>query len=155
MLSAFWMIFSSYDWTESAGRELYFLYMKKPERVAFYYAGMFHIGQLLSYVIYGKLLRGFFYEYVRISAACVLFQGIGLCAMYLFRSQIVSCFLIVFYTMYSYVCFEQGSRHSFGYFAAMPESIRSDYRRALLLGAGGIGFWLVGMILIKSTGRRH
>ncbi|MBD5543439.1 MAG: hypothetical protein HDR01_04120 [Lachnospiraceae bacterium] len=151
--SVFWIVFSAYDWVESDGRELYYLYEKKPDRVAGFYALLFHVPVLFTYLIYGCFLKGFFYEYVRISAICIFFQGIVLWLMYLLRSQTIAYFAAFLYIGYSLFSDMNAERTCICYLSNMPKDMGKDYFRSGCFLLIGIGFWIGGALVCRRFGK--
>ncbi len=148
--SVFWIVLSAYDWVESDGRELYYLYEKKPDRAAGFYAGVFHVLLLVSYLFYGACIKGFFYEYFRIASICLCFQGLAVCLLYLLRSQVIAYFMVFLYVLYSGYAYINGDKGLFCYLNDMPKSLGEDYFRAGCFGLAGIFLWLVGAMAGRS-----
>ncbi len=148
--SVFWIVLSAYDWVESDGWELYYLYEKKPDRAAGFYGEVFHVLLLVSYLFYGVCLEGFFYEYFRIASVCVFFQGLAVCLLYLLRSQVIAYFMVFLYVLYSGFAYLNGDKGLFCYLNDMPKSMGEDYFRAGCFGLSGIFLWFAGAM----AGRR-
>lgn len=151
--SVFWIVLSAYDWVESDGWELYYLYEKKPDRAAGFYAGVFQMLLLVSYLFYGYCLKGFFYEYFRIASICLFFQGLAMCLLYLLRSQVIAYFLVFLYILYSGFTYINGDKGIFCYLNDMPKSMGEDYFRAGCFLVLGSLFWIVGAMAGRG-GRR-
>ena len=151
--SVFWIVLSAYDWVESDGGELYYLYEKRPDRAAGFYAGVFHVFLLVSYLFYGTCLKGFFYEYFRIASICLFFQGLAVCLLYLLRSQVIAYFMVFLYVLYSGYAYINGEKGLFCYLNHMPKSLGGDYFRAGCYGLAGIFLWFVGVMAGRSGWR--
>ena len=151
--SVFWIVLSAYDWVESDGCELYYLYEKKPDRVAGFYAGVFHVLLFGSYLFYGYNLKGFFYEYVRIASICMFFQGLIVCLIYLLRSQVIAYFIAFLYILYSCFTCMNGDKNIFCYLNNMPKSMGQDYFRSGCFLLMGIILWMVGAVACRGFWR--